>query len=326
MNTDELREAYLDFFDSKGCVRRPSDVLVPNDPSVLFTPAGMNQFKDQFLGKVQARVHAGHDLPEVPAHRRHRQRRPDRLPPHVLRDAGQLQLRRLLQARGDPLGLGVSDRQEVARASTRPADASPSTSTTTRRPASGTTRSSSPPTASRGWARTTTSGRPARRRNGPDGVCGPCSEIFYHGDGPKAVEIWNLVFTQFNRVGAAEQSRAAAQEEHRHRHGPGARGGRAAGRRRRTSTSTSSGRSSTPPAEQLRRRSTTPTSPTAAGMRRIADHVAGADLLHPRERPPRPREAGVRRSAGCCAGRCSTATRWAGASRSCTSSCRRWPR
>src|SRR4051794_41797147 len=42
MTTDELREAYLDFFASKGCVRRPSDVLVPNDPTVLFTPAGLN--------------------------------------------------------------------------------------------------------------------------------------------------------------------------------------------------------------------------------------------------------------------------------------------
>src|SRR6056297_1107550 len=53
MKTDELREKYLEFFESKGCVRKPSDVLVPTwDPSVLFTPAGMNQFKDHFLGKV----------------------------------------------------------------------------------------------------------------------------------------------------------------------------------------------------------------------------------------------------------------------------------
>jgi alanyl-tRNA synthetase len=36
---------------------------------------------------------------------------------------------------------------------------------------------------------------------GPDGVCGPCSEIYYHPEGSKSVEIWNLVFTQFNRVG-----------------------------------------------------------------------------------------------------------------------------
>ena len=54
MKSDELREKYLSFFESKGCVRRPSDVLVPRwDPSVLFTPAGMNQFKDHFLGRCK---------------------------------------------------------------------------------------------------------------------------------------------------------------------------------------------------------------------------------------------------------------------------------
>src|ERR1700716_4034587 len=54
MKTDELREKYLAFFQSKGHVRKPSDVLVPTwDPSVLFTPAGMNQSKDDFLGKVK---------------------------------------------------------------------------------------------------------------------------------------------------------------------------------------------------------------------------------------------------------------------------------
>src|SRR5688500_2180760 len=54
MKTDELREKYLRFFESKGHKRQPSDVLVPTwDPSVLFTPAGMNQFKDHFLGKVK---------------------------------------------------------------------------------------------------------------------------------------------------------------------------------------------------------------------------------------------------------------------------------
>jgi alanyl-tRNA synthetase len=36
---------------------------------------------------------------------------------------------------------------------------------------------------------------------GPDGVCGPCSEIYYQPPKGKEVEIWNLVFTQFNRVG-----------------------------------------------------------------------------------------------------------------------------
>ena len=40
--------------------------------------------------------------------------------------------------------------------------------------------------------------------HGPNGVCGPCSEIFYHGDGIEEVEIWNLVFTQYNRTGPGE--------------------------------------------------------------------------------------------------------------------------
>ena len=109
MKTDELREAFLDFFASKGCVRRPSDVLVPNDPTVLFTPAGMNQFKREFMGLGDPELHARDDLPEVHPHRRHRERRQDAAAHDVLRDAGELQLRRLLQARGHPLGLGVPD-------------------------------------------------------------------------------------------------------------------------------------------------------------------------------------------------------------------------
>ena len=51
MTPDELREAYLSFFESKGHTRYPSDSLVPqNDPTLLFTGAGMNQFKEMFLG------------------------------------------------------------------------------------------------------------------------------------------------------------------------------------------------------------------------------------------------------------------------------------
>ncbi len=49
---DEIREAYLAFFAAKGCVRYPSASLVPeNDPTTLFTVAGMSQFKDMFLGR-----------------------------------------------------------------------------------------------------------------------------------------------------------------------------------------------------------------------------------------------------------------------------------
>ncbi|MFN7170835.1 MAG: alanine--tRNA ligase-related protein, partial [Candidatus Omnitrophota bacterium] len=53
MKTDELREKFLNFFSSKGHRIFPSSSLVPeDDPTVLFTTAGMNQFKPQFLGKI----------------------------------------------------------------------------------------------------------------------------------------------------------------------------------------------------------------------------------------------------------------------------------
>src|SRR3989344_3276809 len=51
MTSQQLRSEFLNFFEKKGHKIVPSFSLLPTDPSVLFTTAGMQQFKEYFLGK-----------------------------------------------------------------------------------------------------------------------------------------------------------------------------------------------------------------------------------------------------------------------------------
>ncbi|MEK7734092.1 MAG: alanine--tRNA ligase-related protein, partial [Pseudomonadota bacterium] len=51
MSSSDIRSAFLDYFKRQGHAIVPSSSLVPaNDPTLLFTNAGMVQFKDVFIG------------------------------------------------------------------------------------------------------------------------------------------------------------------------------------------------------------------------------------------------------------------------------------
>ena len=53
MESNKIRQAFLDFFKSKEHTIVPSaPMVVKNDPTLMFTNAGMNQFKDIFLGNA----------------------------------------------------------------------------------------------------------------------------------------------------------------------------------------------------------------------------------------------------------------------------------
>ena len=49
MTSEEIRQKFLKFFETRGHKVVPSSSLVPTDPSVLLTTAGMQQFKDYYL-------------------------------------------------------------------------------------------------------------------------------------------------------------------------------------------------------------------------------------------------------------------------------------
>lgn len=201
MKTNEIREKYRDFFKEKGHAVRPSDVLVPKwDPTVLFTPAGMNQFKDHFLGNVeldftrattcQKCLRTG-DIDNVGRTAYHHTffemlgnfSFGDYFKREAINWAWEfLTEKKWMGLDKDRLSVTIYLDDEEAFEIWRN-DIGLSGDRISREEED-----------ENFW--------PAEAPSkGPDGVCGPCSEIYYTPDGGKEVEIWNLVFTQFNRTG-----------------------------------------------------------------------------------------------------------------------------
>src|SRR5215468_8221595 len=218
MKSNEIRRRFVEFFAERGHAIVPSSSLVPaNDPTLLFTNSGMVQFKDVFLGKdqrpytrattAQRCVRAGgkhNDLENVGYTARHHtffemlgnfsfgdyfKRDAIRYAWELLTEVYKLAPERLwitvYQTDDEAYKVWTKEigvpQDRVARIGDKPG------------------------------------GPPFQSDNfwqmGDTGPCGPCSEIFYdHGpevpggppgtpeaDGDRYVEIWNLVFMQFNR-------------------------------------------------------------------------------------------------------------------------------
>jgi alanyl-tRNA synthetase len=228
---NEIRELFLRFFESKGHRRVHSSSLVPaNDPTLLFTNAGMNQFKDLFLGAEkrdysrattsQKCVRAGgkhNDLENVGFTRRHHTffemlgnfSFGDYFKNDAIRFAWELVT--------SPEWYGIDkDKLYVTIFEGDPANGVPRDDE-----------------AEEFWIE---AGVPKERihqyglkdnfwQMGETGPCGPCSEIFYDmgieaaenpgvdkpfgHDDARYVEIWNLVFMQFDRLAIVDPATKA---------------------------------------------------------------------------------------------------------------------
>ncbi len=220
MKSSEIRQKFLQFFESKGHTIVPSSSLVPaNDPTLLFTNSGMVQFKDVFTGKEtrpyrratssQRSVRAGgkhNDLENVGYTARHHtffeMLGNFSFGDYFKRDAIQFAwelLTQVYQLPAEKLWVTVYQEDDEAYHIWKDQVGVPE-------------------------ARIIRIGDNKGARYASDnfwqmadtGPCGPCSEIFYdHGpevwggppgspeeDGDRYIEIWNLVFMQFERDAA----------------------------------------------------------------------------------------------------------------------------
>ena len=210
MKSTEIRNRFLEYFKRNGHTIVPSSPLVPaNDPTLLFTNAGMVQFKETFLGiekrpyvraaSSQRCVRAGgkhNDLENVGYTARHHTffemlgnfSFGDYFKREAIRYAWEFLTRDLKLAPGRLWVTVYKDDEQAADIWLKEIGVDP-----------------------KRFARLGESGN--FWSMGDTGPCGPCSEIFYdHGpgipggppgsaeeDGDRYVELWNLVFMQYNR-------------------------------------------------------------------------------------------------------------------------------
>jgi len=216
MKSNEIRSSFLEYFRSKGHTVVPSSPLVPaNDPTLLFTNSGMVQFKDVFLGKekrpyvratsAQRSLRAGgkhNDLENVGYTARHHTffemlgnfSFGDYFKKEAIQFAWEL-LTKVYKLPPERLWTTVYHTDDEAYDLWTKTVGIPAER----------------------CVRIGDKGQPYQSDNfwqmADTGPCGPCSEIFYdHGpgipggppgspdaDGDRYIEIWNLVFMQFNR-------------------------------------------------------------------------------------------------------------------------------
>ncbi|NTV28887.1 MAG: alanine--tRNA ligase [Candidatus Omnitrophica bacterium] len=210
MTGHEIRTKFLEFFKSKGHKVAASDSLVPkDDPTVLFTTAGMQQFKPQFMGHLTGFTRAASsqkclrtdDLPEVGVtdfhHTMFEMLGNFSFGDYFKREAITWAWEFLTQVMGiapDKLWVSVNKDDDEAYQIWLNEIKVPAQ------------RIVKLGDKSNFW--------PSNARlNGPNGPCGPCSEIFFDWgkndcNNPdcnpdcscgRFCEVWNLVFTQFNR-------------------------------------------------------------------------------------------------------------------------------
>jgi alanyl-tRNA synthetase len=211
MKADILRDKFLDFFKTKDHKIISSDSLVPkDDPTVLFTPAGMNQFKKEFLSPKPKfkrvatcqRCLRTDDLDKVGKTAHHHTffemlgnfSFGDYFKKEAIQFAWEF-LTEVLKIKQDNLWVSVYEGDEESFNIWKEIIKLPSSKIVKL------------DDRTNFWPQEV-------QKKGPDGPCGPCSEIFFDwGENygckrpdcnpscncGRFVEVWNLVFTQFNR-------------------------------------------------------------------------------------------------------------------------------